>query len=90
MASCRHNVIYGALNMQRGEVYAYPMCLQLKLSDHRPRFVAQDIICMYRPYLERCTKAFPDKADLQIILEQEPFFSVIQAYSWFCQVGSFK
>ena len=63
-----HNVIYGALNMQRGEVYAYP----IKLSAQRQVFVAQDIICKYRLYLERCAKAFQYDADLHFILEQKP------------------
>ena len=81
MAACRHNILFKALNMYRGEMYAYSICLQLQLRQ-------QDVICKYRPYLERCAVQNASDASLQCILKQKPFLSVMHAYShsWFCQV----
>ena len=88
MATYRHNILYKALNMFRGEMYAYYICMQLHLLQHNTQFMAQDIVCKYFPYLQRCARQNPSDEALQSISKQKPFLSVLHAHahSWFCQV----
>ena len=79
--------------MKRGEIYAYPLCLQMAMvgggQDHS--FFAQDVVCQYRPWLERISTKFPEDATLQRLLLQKPFLSIMHAcaHSWHCQVRLF-
>ena len=72
--------------MKRGEVYSYPLCLQLQLPNHT--FMAQDVVCQYRPWLEGVAGRNPQDEEVTKLLQQKPFLSVLHAYahSWHCQV----
>ena len=61
----------------------------MELSRHAPRFVAQDVACKFRPYLEKCVKANPVDVDMANLLTPEPYLSVMDAtsHSWHCQVS---
>lgn len=56
MACCRHNILYKAINMKRGEMYAYPLFVHMALRHHNSDFFAQDVVSQYRPWLERLVK----------------------------------
>ncbi|XP_036935335.1 uncharacterized protein LOC119008777 [Acanthopagrus latus] len=83
LAVCRHGVLLCALNMYRGEIFAYPLYLQQKLASSR--FFCMDVTCKYWPYLQRITKSCPE---LQHLLNMKPFLSVFhaKAHDFKCEV----
>ncbi|XP_067309407.1 uncharacterized protein [Pseudorasbora parva] len=90
IAVCRHGVLLMALNMFRGEIYAYPLFLQKKLADMSQgsiKFFCSDVACKYFPYLQRVSKQCPE---LQPLLDMRPFLSVMhaKAHSWKCEEGA--
>ncbi|XP_062412037.1 uncharacterized protein LOC134102072 isoform X2 [Sardina pilchardus] len=76
LAVCRHGVLLHALNMFRGEIFAYPMYLQNKLACKSPKFFAMDVCCKYWPYLQKVAEKCPE---LQHLLNMKPFLSVFHA-----------
>ncbi|KAL2088356.1 hypothetical protein ACEWY4_015255 [Coilia grayii] len=83
IAVCRHGFLQGALNMCRGEIFAYPLFLHRKL---RADFVCTDIACKYWPYLCRVGDA---RADIKELSEKtKPFLSVMhaKAHSLKCEI----
>lgn len=85
LAVCRHGVLLCALNMYRGEIFAYPLYLQQKLASSR--FFCMDVTCKYWPYLQRVTKSCPE---LQHLLNMKPFLSVFhaKAHDFKCEVSN--
>ncbi|XP_033984221.1 uncharacterized protein LOC117480849 [Trematomus bernacchii] len=83
LAVCRHGVLLCALNMYRGEIFAYPLYLQKKLASSM--FFCMDVTCKYWPYLQRITKSCPE---LQHLLDMKPFLSVFhaKAHDFKCEV----
>ncbi|CAL8239058.1 unnamed protein product, partial [Gadus morhua 'NCC'] len=57
LAVCRHGVLLCALNMYRGEIFAYPLFLQEKLASSSPTFFCMDLACKYWPYLQKIIKS---------------------------------
>ncbi|KAK4021624.1 hypothetical protein OUZ56_003535 [Daphnia magna] len=53
MGSCRHGVILGAANMDRGETYRHVHFLNSKISCD---FFCQDVVCKYFPFAEEIGK----------------------------------
>lgn len=53
IAVCRHGVLLKALNMFRGEIFAYPLYLQKALSPLNSAFFCSDVACKYFPYVEK-------------------------------------
>ncbi len=87
---CKHCVIMRGLNMFRGEVFAYPLCL---LHDMIGRgflihFMCQDVICKFWPWLARVMHRLPADSTTQKIGNVKPFLGVMhgKAHSWSCQV----
>lgn len=90
VAVCRHNILLKGLNMQRGEIFAYPMFLQKEVaSKTNCRFFCTDIMCRYWPYLQKVAQAVPC---LQPLTEMKPFLSVMHAkgHSTSCEVTLFQ
>lgn len=85
LAVCRHGVLLSALNMYRGEIFAYPLYLQQKLTS--ATFFCMDVTCKYWPYLQRVTKSCPE---LQHHLNMKPFLSVFhaKAHDFKCEVSN--
>lgn len=88
IAVCRHGILLTALNMFRGEIFAYPLFLQKKLAEKSQgtiQFFCSDVACKYFPYLQRVSKNCPE---LQSLLDMRPFLSVMhaKAHSWKCEV----
>ncbi|XP_057184792.1 uncharacterized protein LOC130551255 [Triplophysa rosa] len=73
---CRHGVLLRALNMFRGEIYAYPLYLQKELWTENATFFCADIMCKYWPYLKKVCQACPE---LRHLLNMKPFLSVMHA-----------
>ncbi|XP_056130247.1 uncharacterized protein si:dkey-93l1.9 isoform X1 [Lampris incognitus] len=83
---CRHEVLLKALNMYRGEFFAYPLFLQKKLqAATNGHFFCTDIACKYWPYLEKLTVSM---MDLRPLLQMRPFLSVMhaKAHSTKCEI----
>ncbi|XP_076601056.1 uncharacterized protein LOC143329167 isoform X3 [Chaetodon auriga] len=76
VAVCRHGFLLKALNMYRGEIFAYPLYLQKELMPAKPQFFAMDVACKYWPYLEKAASALPA---LQELTKMKPFLSVMHA-----------
>ncbi|XP_058629933.1 uncharacterized protein LOC131539383 [Onychostoma macrolepis] len=76
LAVCRHGVLLCALNMYRGEIFAYPLYLQEKLASRQITFFCMDVTCKYWPYLQRVAKSCPE---LQHLLNMKSFLSVFHA-----------
>ncbi|XP_076616610.1 uncharacterized protein LOC143339323 [Chaetodon auriga] len=74
VAVCRHGFLLKALNMYRGEIFAYPLYLQKELMPAKPQFFAMDVACKYWPYLEKAASALPA---LQELTKMKPFLSVL-------------
>lgn len=51
VAVCRHGFLLKALNMYRGEIFAYPLYLQKELMPAKAQFFAMDVACKYWPYM---------------------------------------
>ncbi|XP_041825293.1 uncharacterized protein LOC121629654 [Melanotaenia boesemani] len=85
LAVCQHGVLLCALNMYRGEIFAYPLFLQEKLASRQVTFFCMDVTCKYWPYLQRVTKSCPE---LQHLLNMKPFLSVFhaKAHDFKCEV----
>nr|XP_055048132.1 uncharacterized protein LOC129433494 [Misgurnus anguillicaudatus] len=85
LAVCRHGVLLCALNMFRGEVFAYPLYLQKKMACKPVKFFAMDVACKYWPYLKRVSEKCPE---LQDLLSMKPFLSVFhaKAHDFKCEV----
>lgn len=85
VAVCRHGFLLKALNMFRGEIYAYPLYLQHSLQEMKPKFYAMDVTCKYWPYLERVATVLPT---LRQMLTMKPFLSIVhaRAHSTKCEV----
>ncbi|KAL3993372.1 C-type lectin domain family 4 member M [Sarotherodon galilaeus] len=91
IAVCRHGVLLAALNMFRGEIFAYPLFLQRKLAASVPghiTFLCSDVACKYFPYLTKV-------AQLRNLLSMRPFLSVMhaKAHIWKCEIkwgGAFQ
>lgn len=76
VAVCRHGFLLKALNMYRGEIFAYPLYLQKELMPAKPQFFAMDVACKYWPYLEKAASVLPA---LQELTKMKPFLSVMHA-----------
>ncbi|CAM4587224.1 unnamed protein product [Leuciscus chuanchicus] len=85
VAVCRHGVLLKALNMFRGEIFAYPLYLQKQLASQTVQFFCSDVVCKYWPYLQRVVDHCPEMKDL---LNMRPFLSIMhaKAHSWMCEV----
>ncbi|XP_029921386.1 uncharacterized protein LOC115369027 [Myripristis murdjan] len=86
VAVCRHGVLLKALNMYRGEIFAYPLYLQKELqAATRGQFYCTDIACKYWPYLEKVAVSM---LDLRPLLQMKPFLSVMhaKAHSTKCEI----
>ncbi|XP_072574324.1 uncharacterized protein [Paramormyrops kingsleyae] len=85
VAVCRHGFLLKALNMYRGEIFAYPMYLHKQLMWCKPTFLAMDVVCKYWPYLNKAADSLPD---LKALTTARPFLSVMhaQAHSTRCEV----
>ncbi|XP_051272930.1 uncharacterized protein LOC127372973 [Dicentrarchus labrax] len=83
---CRHGVLLKALNMYRGEIFAYPLFLQKELqAATNGQFYCTDIACKYWPYLEKLAVSM---VDLRPLLQMRPFLSVMhaKAHSTKCEI----
>ncbi|XP_030280856.1 uncharacterized protein LOC115586188 isoform X2 [Sparus aurata] len=76
VAVCRHGIILWALNMYRGEIFAYPMFLQKEITASPPAFFCMDVICKYWPYIQRIAEACPEYSHLTTM---KPLLSVLHA-----------
>ncbi|XP_060721178.1 uncharacterized protein LOC132842472 isoform X3 [Tachysurus vachellii] len=76
VAVCRHGFLLKALNMYRGEIFAYPLYLQKELMPAKAKFFAMDVACKYWPYLEKAARVLPA---LQELNEMKPFLSIMHA-----------
>ncbi|XP_077093872.1 uncharacterized protein LOC143745629 [Siphateles boraxobius] len=85
LAVCGHGVLLRALNMFRGEIFAYPLYLQKQMACKPVTFFAMDLACKYWPYLRRVTEKCPE---LQDLLTMRPFLSVFhaKAHDFKCEV----
>ncbi|KAI9525207.1 hypothetical protein NQZ68_009887 [Dissostichus eleginoides] len=85
VAVCRHGVLLKALNMFRGEIFAYPLFLQTQFQATNVYFYCTDIACKYWPYLEKVAKTMPE---LRPLLSMQPFLSVMhaKAHSTKCEI----
>ena len=90
VAGCRHVLALKGVNMFAGEQYGYALFLhQLLFGEVRMRFIWQDIMCKYWPWLEKVASKFPDKSAL---LDTNKALSVMhsKAHSLECQVIASK
>nr|XP_024658590.1 uncharacterized protein LOC112434986 [Maylandia zebra] len=95
IAVCRHGVLLAALNMFRGEIFAYTLFLQRKLAANVPghiTFLCSDVACKYFPYLTKVAQQCPE---LRNLLSMRPFLSVMhaKAHTWKCEIkwgGAFQ
>ncbi|XP_034556273.1 uncharacterized protein LOC117824805 isoform X2 [Notolabrus celidotus] len=85
VAVCRHGFLLKALNMFRGEIFAYPLYLQRQLASQNVQFFCSDVVCKYWPYLQRVVGHCPE---LQDLLNMRPFLSIMhaKAHSWMCEL----
>ena len=89
VAVCRHGMLLAALNMFRGEIFAYPMFLHNLLhSQQNVTFLCMDVACQYWPYLKKVCVSCPE---LKPLLDLRPFLSVVhaKAHDHFCEVSLF-
>ncbi|KAF4097447.1 hypothetical protein G5714_021455 [Onychostoma macrolepis] len=83
---CRHGLLLKALNMYRGEIFAYPLYLQKELqAATNGQFYCTDIACKYWPYLEKLAVSM---LELRPLLQMRPFLSVMhaKAHSTKCEI----
>jgi len=89
LAACRHAVILRAINMFQGEIFAYPLFVVQDLAKHKQiKFVCQDVICRFWPWLQKIRELLPSEPGVQATKEMKPFLSVMhaKAHDWACQV----
>jgi hypothetical protein len=90
MASCGHGVIQCAVNMYEGETYRHTLYAHKKLNEKNCRFLVNDVVCHYWPWL----KALGEIKDEFKCLSSNmmPFLSRLhgQAHAWYCQVRKFR
>ena len=89
-AVCRHGILFKALNMFRGEIFAYPLFLQKELAmAYKIQFICTDIMCKYYPYLQKVCKSF---RELVPLLQNRPFLFVMSAkgHSGKCEVNIYS
>ena len=82
LSSCRHQVTQKALNMYRGEIYAYPLLLQQHFQTPKPvMFFWQDVIYKYWPWLNHVNK--------ELASAMKPALSVMhgKGHAWYCEVS---
>ena len=86
VATCRHSVVLGGVNMYRGEAYAYSHFLH-QTRFPRVQFYASDIVCKYWPWAQRVSRLWPEYDTSN----SEPFLSVMHAtgHAYYCQVCEF-
>ncbi|XP_039862225.1 uncharacterized protein LOC120717989 [Simochromis diagramma] len=95
IAVCLLLVLLAALNMFRGEIFAYPLFLQRKSAASVPghiTFLCADVACKYFPYLTSVAQQCPE---LRNLLSMRPFLSVMhaKAHTWICEIkwgGAFQ
>ena len=87
LAVCRHGLLLCALNMFRGEIFAYPLYIQRKMANLTPTFYCMDVTCKYWPYLNKVARSCPE---LQHLLSMKPFLSVFhaKAHDYKCDVSN--
>ncbi|KAG1930575.1 uncharacterized protein LOC120461172 [Pimephales promelas] len=85
IAVCRHGGLLKALNIFRGEIFAYPLFLQNTLSKENVTFFCSDVACKYWPYLKRVVGHCPE---LRPLLNMHPLLSVMhaKAHEWSCEI----
>ena len=86
VAGCRHVLAMKAVNMFAGEQYGYALFLhQLLNEEMKMRFIWQDIMCKYWPWLVKVVAKFPEMSTL---LKTSKALSVMhsKAHSLDCQV----
>ncbi|XP_063042496.1 uncharacterized protein LOC134436995 isoform X2 [Engraulis encrasicolus] len=86
VAVCRHGFLLKALNMYRGEIFAYPMFLHKALMPCNATFFAMDVACKYWPYLQKAANHLPELLEL---LNSTPLLSVMHAqnHETKCQIA---
>ncbi|XP_045024594.1 uncharacterized protein LOC123469605 [Daphnia magna] len=92
MGSCRHGVILGAANMDRGETYRHVHFLNSKISCD---FFCQDVVCKYFPFAEEIGKTKGLERFAKVTQNCTGFLSRWhgKTHSWPCQLlwgGSWK
>ena len=83
---CRHGLLLKAVNMFRGEIFAFPLFQQKELQAATSgQFYCTEIVCKYWPYLERMAVSM---LELTPLLQMRPFLSVMhaKAHSTKCEV----
>ena len=83
LSSCRHQVTQNALNMYRGEIYAYPLLLQHHFLTPTPvMFFLKDVICKYCPWLKHVNE--------ELANAMKPALSVMhgKGHAWHCEVST--
>ncbi len=90
LACCRHCVLITAINMKRGEVFAYPLFIQAMLRrSMNINYFCQDVVCKYYPYLKDVViKSGADHSPLKPLEDNKPFLSVMhgKTHDLLCQV----
>lgn len=84
VVGCRHTIAQKAVNMYRGEMYAYPHYLHVNfMLPNRVQYMWQDVICKFWPWATKQQK-YPLATQ-----EIKPALSVMhaKAHAWDCQVG---
>ncbi|XP_043225461.1 uncharacterized protein LOC122383261 isoform X2 [Amphibalanus amphitrite] len=82
VATCRHSMVLGAINMYRGEIFAY--CHFLHMQFRNLAFMASDVACQYWPWAQRLANRL-----LQFdVGDTQPFLSVMHAtgHAYYCQI----
>ncbi|XP_050957445.1 uncharacterized protein LOC127158330 [Labeo rohita] len=80
---CCHGFLLKALNMYRGEIFAYPLYLQKELMPAKAQFFAMDVACKYWPYLEKAAGVIPA---LQELTTMKPCVMHARAHATKCEI----
>ncbi|XP_043227996.1 uncharacterized protein LOC122384523 [Amphibalanus amphitrite] len=82
LATCRHSVVLSALDMYRGEIYAYAHFLHQFRFPNVP-FFAYDVVCQYWKWLQDVHRKMPELSTQSL-----PYLSVMHAtgHSYHCQI----